>query len=76
MTPLPGTSSGELANERPTVQTKSEFDYLVKYRGQSLLHVVWLSSEEIEALSSKGRQALTKYLNGLTKVRYSSRRGY
>ena len=29
-----------------------------------------MSSEEIEALSSKGRQALTKYINGLTKLRH------
>ena len=39
-----------------------------RYRGMSYLRVAWISAEEIEALSARGRQALTKYLNALSKL--------
>jgi hypothetical protein len=39
----------------------------VKYKGMSYLHVAWVPALELEALSGRARQSLTKHLNALTK---------
>eukprot|EP00600_Ochromonadales_sp_CCMP1393_P011503 CAMPEP_0175016770 /NCGR_PEP_ID=MMETSP0005-20121125/12007_1 /TAXON_ID=420556 /ORGANISM="Ochromonas sp., Strain CCMP1393" /LENGTH=242 /DNA_ID=CAMNT_0016274071 /DNA_START=33 /DNA_END=759 /DNA_ORIENTATION=+ len=57
------TSSGvsDLSN-MTAMDAKYEYEYLIKYKNLSYLHVQWLNGSEIEAMNKKSKNALNRYL--------------
>lgn len=49
------------------MEAKYEYEYLIKYRNMSFLHVQWLTANEIEGMSQKSKAALNRYLTRLDK---------
>lgn len=48
-------------------ECKHEYEYLVKYRSLSYLHVQWLNANEIDAMNDKSKKVLQRYLNKLDR---------
>ncbi len=48
-------------------ESKHDYEYLVKYRSLSYLHVQWLSASEIDAMNDKSKKVLQRYLNKLDR---------
>ena len=46
---------------------KYEYEYLIKYKQLSYLHVQWLTAQEIEAMNSRSKQLLVRYMNKLDR---------
>lgn len=49
-------------SELSAVDSKYEYDYLIKYKNSSYLHVQWLSAADIDLMNKRSRQALDRYL--------------
>ena len=47
------------------METKYDYEYLVKYKTLSYLHVQWLTAHEIDTMSQRSKQALTRYLKNV-----------
>jgi hypothetical protein len=57
-----------LANDQATAaSSKYEHEYLIKYKDMSYRRCQWLSANEIDAMSIKSKQALSRYLNKIDK---------
>jgi chromodomain-helicase-DNA-binding protein 7 len=54
-------------NDRGALDAKYEYEYLLKYKCLSYLHVGWLTANEIDAMNLKNKQCLMRYLNKLNK---------
>lgn len=52
---------------RGAVESKYEYEYLVKYKSMSYMHAQWLAAAEIESMGSKSVQFLNRYLTKLDK---------
>eukprot|EP01031_Cornospumella_fuschlensis_P038599 gene38600-46925_t len=48
-------------------EAKYEYEYLIKYKNMSFLHVQWLTANDIEGMSQKSKAALNRYLTRLDK---------
>lgn len=46
-------------------EAKYDYEYLVKYKQMSFLHVQWLSAHEIDSMSKNSKQVLTRYLKAV-----------
>jgi hypothetical protein len=46
---------------------KFDYEYLIKYKSLSYLHVQWLTANDIDAMSSKSKQMLSRYLAKLDR---------
>jgi hypothetical protein len=51
----------------PSNATRERFQFLVKFKGRSFLHLQWLDALDLEAMSKRARAALSRYLNWLAK---------
>jgi hypothetical protein len=49
------------------VEAKYDYEYLIKYKNLSYLHVQWLSAIDIEAMNNKSKSVLHRYLAKLDK---------
>ena len=53
-------------SQMDAVESKHFYEYLVKYKSLSYLHVQWLSATEMEQMSAKSKARFVKYLNSLS----------
>ena len=49
------------------LESKDEYEYLVKYKGMSYKHVQWLNASEIDAMSMASRKCLARYITKIDK---------
>lgn len=48
-----------------SMESRFEYEFLIKFKSLSYLHVQWLNASQIEAMNRKSRQALNRYLTKL-----------
>jgi len=46
---------------------KFDYEYLIKFKGMSYVHVQWLSATDIEAMNPASKKTLMRYLNRLDR---------
>ena len=46
-------------------ESKYDYEYLLKYKTLSYLHVQWCTAHEIDSMSKRSKMALTRYMNNL-----------
>jgi len=49
------------------MDSKFDYEYLIKYKSMSYLHCQWLSAHEIDTMSARSKMALNRYLNKIDK---------
>jgi hypothetical protein len=49
------------------METKFEYEFLIKFKNSSLLHVQWLSGNDVEAMNQKSKKSLNRYLTKIDR---------
>ncbi len=60
-------SAGKHLSGMKPSDAKFDYEYLVKYKSMSYLHVKWLSGNDIDAMNSVSQKLLVRYLNRLDR---------
>lgn len=59
-------ASGSIAN-MTAMEAKYEYEYLIKYKNMSYMHIQWISGSDIEAMSQKNKSTLNRYLTRIDR---------
>ena len=60
-------SAFQISADSTAMESKFDYEYLVKYKSLSYQHVVWLTASDIYTMSSKSKASLNRYLTKIDR---------